>query len=238
MTEQPRTLAKKKPIMVAPSVLAWDLSRLGEAVEIASRGKADMVHLDVIDGHFAPNITFGPGTVKALRKTSDLTFDTHLMISEPIRYVERFIEAGSDILTFHAEVLNAESFDLLQGMVHAKGKGIGLALKPQTELPRWAEERLDSLKTLIVMTVNPGFSGQTMDMSVMPKLERISALIAEGDYETNIEIDGGVEPENVGEVVRRGGNLLVAGAGVYAKKDPVAAIADLRARATAARGGA
>jgi ribulose-phosphate 3-epimerase len=237
MTEQVKTLVKK-PILVAPSILAWNLGMLGEAVQIASKGKADMIHLDVIDGHFAPNITFGAGTVKALRKVSPLTFDTHLMISEPLRYVDRFIEAGSDILTFHVEVLTPETFDALYAKVQGRGRRMGIALKPESELPRWAEERLSDLSTVIVMTVNPGFSGQTMDMSVMPKLERISRLVEEKGYGTNIEIDGGVEPENVGEVVRRGGNLLVAGAGVYGKRDPVAAIGELRARAVAARGGA
>ena len=227
-----------RPILIAPSVLAWNLGMLGDAVEIASRGGADMIHLDVIDGHFAPNITFGAGTVKALRKVSRLTFDTHLMISEPLRYAERFIEAGSDILTFHVEVLTPETFDGLYAVVQRGGRRMGLALKPGTELPAWAVERLEKLSTVIVMTVNPGFSGQTMDMTVMPKLERISNLLNEKGLATNVEIDGGVEPENVGEVVRRGGNVLVAGAGVYGKRDPVAAIGDLRARAAAARGGA
>lgn len=229
---------ENKPILIAPSVLAWNLGMLGDAVEIASKGKADMIHLDVIDGHFAPNITFGAGTVKALRKVSTLPFDTHLMISEPLRYVERFIEAGSDILTFHVEVLTPETFDSLYATVHGSGRQMGIALKPETELPKWAEERLGVLSTVIVMTVNPGFSGQTMDMSVMPKLERVSRLLHEKGYVANVEIDGGVEPENVSEVVRRGGNVLVAGAGVYAKRDPVAAIGDLKARAVASRGGA
>ena len=219
--------------MIAPSVLAWDLGDLRGAVQIAEKGGADMVHLDVIDGHFAPNITFGAGTVKALRKLTSLKFDTHLMISEPTRYVENFIDAGSDVLTFHAEVLSGREFDDLYSKVSARGKKLGLAIRPSTDLPAWAEERLEKIDSLIVMTVNPGFSGQLMDMSVMPKLQRISGL-AEG-YETNIEIDGGVEPENVGEVVRMGGNSLVAGAGVYGKADPVAAVNDLRARALEAR---
>lgn len=223
-------------IKIAPSILAWDLGNLGRAVEISVEGRADQVHLDVIDGNFAPNITFGPGTVKALRRLTDLKFDTHLMIANPEGYVEKFLDAGSDLLTFHAEVLNGRTFDALHGVVRARGKEVGLAIKPQTDLPGWAEERLDKVSTLIVMTVNPGFSGQAMDMSVMPKLQRLGALVRERGLGTDVEVDGGVEPENVAEVVRRGGNVLVAGAGVYRKKDPVKAISVLRDEAEKARG--
>jgi ribulose-phosphate 3-epimerase len=221
-------------IKVAPSILAWDLGNLEKAVEISVKGKADQVHLDIIDGHFAPNITFGPGTVKALRRLTDLKFDTHLMIENPEAYVEKFLDAGSDLLTFHAEVLDGSAFDELHRTVSARGKEVGLAIKPQTPLPGWAAERLDKISALVVMTVNPGFSGQKMDMSVMPKLQSLSALVKERGSGTDIEIDGGVEPENVVEVVKRGGNVLVAGAGVYAKKDPVKAISILRQEAAKA----
>jgi ribulose-phosphate 3-epimerase len=220
-----------KAIKIAPSILAWDLGDLGTAVEISEKGGADQIHLDVIDGHFAPNITFGPGTVKALRGKSGLKFDTHLMIDQPLIYAEKFLEAGSDLLSFHAEVLTGSSFDELHRLTKSKCKEIGLAIKPKTELPKWAEVRLDKISILVVMTVNPGFSGQMMDLSVMPKLERVSELIESTGQEIDIEIDGGVEPENVREVVSRGGNVLVAGAGVFAKKDPVAAISVLRDRA-------
>jgi ribulose-phosphate 3-epimerase len=226
-----------KEIRIAPSILAWDLGDLERGVEISVEGGADQLHLDVIDGHFAPNITFGPGTVKALRKRCDLMFDTHLMIDEPLAYAEKFMDAGSDLITVHAEVLDGGKFDELHSAVRRRGKQMGLAIKPLTELPSWAVERVDGLSALVVMTVNPGFSGQTMDMSVMPKLEKISRLLAENGSGPDIEIDGGVEPENVHEVVRRGGNVLVAGAGVYAKGDPVKAIGDLREKAERARGG-
>ncbi|MDV3244751.1 MAG: ribulose-phosphate 3-epimerase [Nitrososphaerales archaeon] len=226
-----------KEIRIAPSVLAWDLGELREAAAIAVEGKADQLHLDVIDGHFAPNITFGPGTVKALRKHCDLKFDTHLMIEQPEAYAAKFLDAGSDLLTFHAEVLDGKRFDLLHASIKARGKEMGLAIKPSTELPKWAAERLEKLSALIVMTVNPGFSGQSMDMGVMSKLKRISQMIEEKGFGTDLEIDGGVEPENVRDVVKSGGNVLVAGAGVYAKKDPVAAIGLLREQAEAARRG-
>jgi len=220
-----------KQIRIAPSILAWNLADLKGAIKILEEGGADQAHLDVIDGHFAPNITFGPGTVKALRSLTKIKFDTHLMIDEPLKYAEKFIDAGSDLLTFHTEVLSGSSFDELHSLVSRRDKELGLAIRPGTELPGWAAQRLGKVKALIVMTVNPGFSGQSMDMSVMPKLEKISALIEESGFETDVEIDGGVEPENVHEVVKRGGNVLVAGAGVYGKQDPVKAISILRERA-------
>jgi ribulose-phosphate 3-epimerase len=224
-----------RDIRIAPSILAGDLGDLEGSLELAERGGADQIHLDIIDGHFAPNITFGPGTVKALRRRSDLKFDTHLMIDQPSKYAEKFLDAGSDLLSFHAEVLDGESFDELWRLVHGRGKELGLALKPGTELPGWAAERLDKVSALVVMTVNPGFSGQTMDMGVMPKLQRVSRQLEDSGAGADVEIDGGVEPENVHEVVKRGGNVLVAGAGVFAKRDPSAAIADLRNKAEEAR---
>jgi ribulose-phosphate 3-epimerase len=164
-------------------------------------------------------------------------FDTHLMVDQPLLYAEKFIDAGADLLTFHAEVLSGEKFDELSGAVRRRGKEVGLAIKPDTELPQWAAERLDKIDTLTVMTVNPGFSGQSMDMNVLPKLERLAKIIEARGLGTDVEVDGGVEPENVRDVVRRGGNVLVAGAGVYAKKDSVAAIGILRQTAEAARRG-
>jgi ribulose-phosphate 3-epimerase len=228
-----------RPIKIAPSILAYDLGDLREGLEIASRGGADQIHLDVIDGRFAPNITFGPGTIKALRPRSKMKFDTHLMISEPRLYVDRFIEAGSDLLTFQAEALDAAAFDTLHALVHSKEKEMGLALKPETQLPAWAEERLGKLSTLLLLTVNPGFSGQKMDVSVFPKIKMLSRLVAEKGLEIDIEVDGGIDEENVHEVVAQGGNVLVAGAGVYGRPDPVRAIGGLRERAAAAavRGG-
>jgi ribulose-phosphate 3-epimerase len=223
-------------IRIAPSILAWDLGDLERAVGISMEGGADQVHLDVIDGHFAPNITFGPGTVKALRKRCYLKFDTHLMIDSPHLYVDKFLDAGSDLLSFHAEVLTGPKFDELYSTVHAKGKEVGLAIKPKTDLPGWAKDRLDKISTLVVMTVNPGFSGQLMDMSVMPKLQKMSSLVSEMGLRTDLEVDGGVEPENVHEVVKNGGNVLVAGAGVFGKEDPVRAISLLRERALEAKG--
>jgi len=226
-----------RPIRIAPSILAGDLGDLRRSVDVAVEGGADQIHLDVIDGHFAPNITFGPGTVRALRKRTDLMFDTHLMISEPEAYAKKFLEAGSDLLTFHAEVLSGPRFDSLYQQVHGAGRQIGLAVKPATSLPKWAASRLDKLSCLVVMTVNPGFSGQSMDFSVMPKIEMTRDAIDRAGSGADIEIDGGVEPENAHELVKRGANVLVAGAGVYGAQDPVKRISLLRQKASAGRGG-
>ena len=227
-----------REVKIAPSVLAYDLGNLQAAVDIAARGGADMVHLDVIDGHFAPNITFGPGTVKALRKGSKLKFDTHLMISDPERYIREFAEAGSDVIIVHSEVIDQAAFDSLYSIVRSHNKEIGLALKPETDLPKWAEDRLDKLKTILVLTVNPGFSGQKMDVSQFPKIERINKLVTERGLDIDIEIDGGVELGNIKDVAKKGGNSFVAGAGIYAQPDPVRAIGKLRDNARAARGAA
>jgi ribulose-phosphate 3-epimerase len=221
---------------IAPSVLAGDMGNLRRAVEIADSGGADMIHLDVIDGHFAPNITFGPATVRALRGASSLPFDTHLMISEPLKYVERFIDAGSDLLTFHVEVLDERSFEELLRSTRSRGKKMGLAIKPSTRaLPSWVWERLSDLDVLMVMTVNPGFSGQQLDRSVLPKLEEIARKVRTlaGKTNVDIEVDGGVELENVGELVNLGAGILVAGAAVYGKADPARAIQELRERGAA-----
>src|SRR5215470_9242515 len=138
----------KRSVKIAPSILAGDLGNLRRAVEAADRGGADLVHIDVIDGHFAPNISFGAGTVSALRSASSLPFETHLMISEPLRYAERFMEAGSDVLTFHAEALDGSSFEQLMRSVKSRGKKVGLALKPSTVLRTWARARLSELDVL------------------------------------------------------------------------------------------
>jgi len=221
-------------IKIAPSILAGDLGNLAAAVRIAEEGGADQIHLDVIDGHFAPNITFGPGTVKALRKVSDLPFDTHLMVNEPAKYAPKFIEAGSDILSFHAEVLDQRTFTELRRLLKKEGVKMGLALKPETPLPQWARRGLEEVEVLLVMTVNPGFSGQPLDIAVLPKLGELAALVRRTSPRVDVEVDGGGEESNVGEVVKRGGNVLVAGAGVYAKGDAGKAIRSLKERALSA----
>lgn len=218
-------------VRIAPSVAAGDLSDLGGAVRIAEAGGADQLHLDVADGHFAPNITFGPGTVKALRPLSELIFDTHLMIDEPLLYAEKFLDAGSDLISCHAEVLTAEKFDTLRALTKKKGAKLGLALKPETPMPGWAEERLAEIDTLLVMTVHPGFSGQSLLRAVLPKLRALSSEVRKKGLDTDLEVDGGVEPDNAGELAALGANVLVAGASAYRRGDVAKAIGQLKARA-------
>jgi ribulose-phosphate 3-epimerase len=217
-----------KAVRIAPSILAGDMGNLRHAVEQAVEGGADLIHLDVIDGHFAPNITFGPGTIKSLRNVSSLPFDAHLMINDPLTYAERFLDAGCDTLTVHAEVIDGRRFTKLLRIVRARGKRIGLALKPSTPLPVWAHRRLSDLDVLLIMTVNPGFSGQTLDPRVLPKLQELSGLASRVSVDTEIEVDGGVDLSNASEVVKRGANILVAGAAVYGTPDPIGAIRALR----------
>lgn len=221
-------------IKIAPSIAAADLSRLGDAVKEAEKAGADIIHLDIADGHFAPNITFGPGTVKALRNLTSLPFDTHLMITDPLRYVDLFVEAGSNIITSHCEVLGIEKFKVLREKLESKKVKIGIAVKPETELPKWVLENIESIDVLLLMTVNPGFSGQKLLTSVLPKISSISSHLRSKNLNVEIEIDGGVEPENVPELVGRGATILVAGASAFRRGNVEQAIKELRERAESA----
>jgi ribulose-phosphate 3-epimerase len=219
-------------IRIAPSILGGDLANLRGSVQSVVDAGADLVHLDIIDGHFAPNITFGPGTVKALRPITDIPFDVHLMIADPAKYVDSFLNAGSDILSLHVEAIDEDTFDVLHSKAISQGKALGLALKPATPLPAWAERRLGKISTLLVLTVNPGFSGQTFDSSVLPKLALLHRTITDGRFTTDIEVDGGIDLDNVQSVVRRGANIIVAGAGVFGKGNVERAISELRDKAS------
>ncbi len=227
-----------KPVKIAPSILAGDLGNLRGAVETAMKGGADLIHVDVLDGHFAPNISFGAGTVRALRAGSTAPFDVHLMIERPGYAVRDYLDAGADRVIFQAETIDEPSFDALFAVVRSYDRQLGLALKPETDLPGWAEAKLGQMSTVLVLTVNPGFSGQRMDVKQFPKIERIAKIIADRHLETDLEIDGGIDERNINEVARRGGDTFVAGAGVYAQQDPVRAMANLRENATKARGSA
>jgi ribulose-phosphate 3-epimerase len=213
---------------IAPSLLSADFSRLAD--ELASvEGHADVLHLDVMDGHFVPNLTIGPAVVKACRAHSRLTFDCHLMIEEPQRYIPAFLDGGAEMISVHIEA--EPHLQRALQMIRDGGAKAGIAINPATSAESLSAA-IDFCDFVLVMTVNPGFGGQKFIEPVVPKIRRIAQMIHEHGVGVEIEVDGGIDPGTVPLVTAAGATILVAGSAVFGKKDRAAAIQALRSAVT------
>ena len=212
-------------IKIAPSILSADFANLER--DIGRISTADYVHVDVMDGLFVPNITIGIPVVKAIRPTTVLPLDVHLMIVEPVRYVEQFCDAGADIVTVHLESDTAENIHAAIDKIHAKGKKAGVVLKPKTPAEA-VLPFLEKVELILVMTVEPGFGGQSFMADQMGKVAQIRAWIDEKNPSCELEVDGGVAPDTCRTCIEAGANVLVAGSAVYKAADIPARINELR----------
>ncbi|MGB6362021.1 MAG: ribulose-phosphate 3-epimerase [Thermoanaerobaculia bacterium] len=215
-------------MLLAPSILAADLADLETAVDICERGKADFLHVDVMDGHFVPNLTIGIPVVEALARRTDLPLDVHLMVSNPERLLDQYLDAGASWLSVHWEV--ATHLDRLLTRIHEKGGRAGVALNPATPF-EVLDDILPALDFVLIMSVNPGFAGQKFLPYALDKARRLQARVRGRNLDVTIAMDGGVGLDNIGQVAAAGVDFCVAGSAVFGSEDPAAAIEALRSRA-------
>jgi ribulose-phosphate 3-epimerase len=212
---------------IAASILAADFTKLGQEVRDVERAGADYIHIDVMDGHFVPNITIGPLIVKAVRRVTRLPLDVHLMISDPDQYAEDFVRAGADMITVHVEAVN----HLHRSVQHIKRLGArpSVSLNPGTP-PDMVEYVLGDLNMVLVMTVNPGFGSQEFIPEVLPKIETLKDMIQQRELKTEIEVDGGINPETIEQVSAAGAEVFVSGSAIFYSKDYAETIKLMRER--------
>ncbi|UOY88980.1 ribulose-phosphate 3-epimerase [Bacillus glycinifermentans] len=213
-------------VYVAPSILSADFARLGEEIKDVEQGGADYIHIDVMDGHFVPNLTIGPLVVEAVRPITKLPLDVHLMIEEPDRYIPAFAKAGADMISVHVEA--CPHLHRTIQLIKEQGVKAGVVLNPHTPVQQ-IEHVIKDLDLVLLMTVNPGFGGQSFISSVVPKIRQVKELADKnGLSDLLIEVDGGVNKETAVQCTEAGANLLVAGSAIYNEKDRKKAIADIR----------
>ena len=210
--------------VLAPSILSADFARLGEAMVIAEKGGAGVLHVDVMDGHFVPNLTIGPPVVESLRRASDLPFDVHLMIEDPGRWVDGFVEAGADMISVHAEA--DHHLHRTVERIRSLGARAGVAVNPGTPITV-LEALLPDLDHVLVMSVNPGFAAQKFIPGSLEKLSRLRGWIGKRGLDLRLEVDGGIKLSNAGEAVAAGADILVAGSAIFGAGDPAGAAREM-----------
>lgn len=217
-----------RPLKIAASVLAADFTRLGEEVRAVDQAGSDWIHLDIMDGRFVPDISFGPGIVKAIRRCTDKPLNVHLMVVEPERLLERYRDAGADHLLVQAEPGSTVHLHRVLSGVRDLGCRPGVVIDPATPIV-WIEHVLHLVDIVLVMTVNPGFGGQAFLPEMLPKIAALRSLCTERGINPHIQVDGGVDPETARACVAAGADVLVAGSAIFGSKDYAATIAQMRA---------